>query len=174
MKINSITTQYKANNAYRKTTSNPQASSSISFGAKCISLEGRLEDINNNKFPDNLYLNLDEVYKTFENQRFYHRWEKFPEILGELLAKRTDYLGLTQDAEYSGTGSKPSFSYGYRRKEYISIHEPFEKTLNRRDIDFEWTRQYHELEDFFEKNALSMENIKAGLPAILKKQGWIK
>ena len=176
MKILSVTNSFvgtnnkiKMNNFY-----SANVNKSCSFASDTIHLTGRLADINDNEFPDELYLNMDDVYKKFETQRYYHRWEKFPFVLSDLLAKRCNFLGLTDVAKGSSVGSSPDVAYGYPRTEYIGVSEIFKKKKNALDIEFEWTREYHELDDFFEENQYEMETIKKGLPEILRKQGWIK
>lgn len=165
----------------------PLKADKVSFTGTHASFDGTLEHINKNEFPDDLYLNMDEVFAKFEKQRSYHRWEKFPFMLADLLAKRTNYLGLTDEAEGSalGTGSTPS--YGFPRTRTISVAELGEKEDRKLDksYTFNWTREYNELETFFKKGIAeggsslfgaedSMEQIREGLPKILKKQGWIK
>ncbi len=157
------------------------AADSFSFTGEHIFLDGYMSQINDNKFPDDLYLNLDEVFETFENEeREYHRWENFRFVLADMLAKRCNYIGLTQCAVGSGVGSAPCYSYGYPRKEEIIVSE-HDKEENNIIIHFNWTREFHELNDFFEGSRTNpfgaehdMDKIRKELPEILRKQGWIK
>ena len=122
------------------------------------------------------------MYKSFEKEKNtpYHRWENFPFILSNLIAKRCNYLGLTQCAKGSGFGSSPEYSYGYPRKEFLSINK-YDKNENNISMELEWTREFNELKKFFKEDYINpygaerdMDKIKKGLSEILKKQGWIK
>ncbi len=184
---NSYSSKFNENNkinfvSFQSNNLSPLKTDTISFMGKKAQFKGNLDQINDNEFPDDLYLNLDEVYKTFEQQKSYHRWEEFPFMLADLLAKRTDYLGLTDGAIGSSHSSSPTPSYGFPRTEYISVFESGEKDGKKLDksYEFNWTREFHELEEFFKGKPgvpgteNSMEEIKKGLPQILKKQGWVK
>jgi len=186
MKINAIQNYSVSNKNYSKTHStinslSPLKEDTVSFSGKNILLNGTLNQVNDNNFPDDLYLDLDKVYETFEKQEFYHRWENFPLMLADLLAKRCNYLELTENATGIGYGSSPFESCGFQRTETISISECCsDKQENIKSIKFDWTRECNELEEFFKggEDSIgaenSMEEIKAGLPEILRKQGWIK
>lgn len=145
----------------------------VSFAGNTVYLKGQLRDINKNDFPDELYLNLDNVYEKFENEdRTYHRWEKFRFDLVELAAKRCNYLGITENAKGSSIGQD-------KNTVEMSISE-FGKKEYPKSIDLEWTKEYKELENFFKGPKYfmgaedNMDSIKEGLPEILKRQGWIK
>lgn len=171
--------QIKSNKIFSLNQKN-NTTEEISFKSKNIYLKGNISDINNNKFPDELYLNLDKVYKTFEDERSYQRWENFPKMLGDVLAKRCDYLELTKNAEYAGHGKNTKVYQGYPGTHYIDICES-DKDENAISLELDWTKEYNELEAFFDGvpgrsfgAEYDMNQIRKGLPEILKKQGWIK
>lgn len=169
-----ISNQAKSKNSYVNNNLAPLKADTVSFRGNTVYLKTNLSDINNNKFPDDLHLNLDQVYETFEKQQSYHRFEKFPFTLGELLAKRMNYLGLTENGF---CGSISSGSDGRN----INVMELDNTKKIEKSYEVNWTKEFEELQEFFEggKNRLfgasdSMEEIKKGLPEILKKQHWIK
>ena len=145
----------------------------FSFQSKYIYLKGEVKNINSNEFPDNLYLDLDNIYKNFENQKPYRRWESLRFNLASLFAKRCNYLGVTKNAKGGLVGFE-------KDKAVITVSDST-KGKNPKNIDFDWTEQYKELEEFFEGDdfypagaSRDLYEIKAGLPKILEKQGWIK
>ena len=150
----------------------PSQSGKISFTGNTIYLTGNLKDINDKKFPDELYLDLDKDFETLENEdRTYHRWERFRFVLTKLAAKRCNYLGVTKNASGGSIGF-------FNNKVDMSIHELKNKE-HPKSLELDWTNEYNELETFFKGSGWGgaeddMDLIKEGLPKILKKQGWIK
>ena len=187
MRISQVTNFYPTNvlpkknfranrNSVMSSKCTPSQSGKISFTGNKIYLTGKLQYINDKKFPDELYLDLDKVFETLENEdETYNRWERFQFVLTGLAAKRCNHLGITKGAIGSGIGFCD-------RKISMTIHELKNKEYPKR-LELDWADEYNELETFFKgpngPNGFwgaedDMEAIKAGLSKILKKQGWIK
>ena len=179
MKISSITcaTNSSIKNIYSKQNNlnvlkNNNISDCFSFTGR-NNLKGKLSDVNKCEFPDDLYLDMDKVYKDFEKEVSYHRWEIFRHTLASLFVKRCNYLGLTNNAKF-GVISYHNNKFNIEVSDY-----PISK--NKKNFAFDWTKEFNELEDFFVGSenypygvSDNMLAIKEYLPEIMKKQGWIK
>lgn len=145
----------------------------VSFSGRYIYLECKLENVNSQEFPNELYLNLDNLYKNLEKTKPNQRFERLRFILADLFAKRCDYLKITKNAKTGYTGFE-------KNKAVITVADK-PRNKNPKNYDFDWTEQYEELENFFDEDYIypfpsgtNMEDIKAGLPELLKHQGWIQ
>lgn len=149
-----------------------KAQDSFSFTGKQIVLQGNMEEINSQEFPQELYLNMDKVYKTLENTRGSRRFQSLQFILADTLAKRCNYLGITKNAKNG--------LVGFDNKEAVITVAEQGKKKNPKAVDFNWSEQYEELEEFFEGTedyegaSNDMTEIKMFLPEYLKKYGWIQ